>query len=159
GGGDISGYQGGSTFKIFTAIAALEEGMTLGTRINSPSRVTTRFPVSSRPCAPRWCPGNVNTAYMDGVRDMWSGFGRSVNPFFAQLCVRGRPEDSVDVASRMSITSRAASDATLPENAKGWVSFPLGVSATTPLDLATAYATVAAETISCEPIPIEELPT
>ncbi|MGH3680433.1 MAG: penicillin-binding protein [Natronosporangium sp.] len=159
GGGDITGYQGGSTFKLFTAIAALEEGLPLSTRINSPSRVTTRFPVSSGPCAPRWCPQNVNPSYMNGNRDMWSGFGRSVNTYFAQLIERVGPEKAVNVAKRLGIKFRASNDADLAERAAGWGSFTLGVSATTPLDLANAYATVAAEGVYCEPIPVEEIRT
>jgi len=90
---------------------------------------------------------------------MWSGFGRSVNTYFAQLIERVGPEKAVDVAERLGIKFRAQNDANLAENAEGWGSFTLGVSATTPLDLANAYATVAAEGIYCEPIPIEELRT
>jgi membrane peptidoglycan carboxypeptidase len=157
GGGDITGYQGGSTFKIFTAIAGLENGLPLGTRINSPTRVTTRFPVSSGPCAPRWCPQNVNPSYMNGARDMWSGFGRSVNTYFAQLMERVGPPNAVDVAQRLGIRFRASRDADLAADAAGWGSFTLGVSATTPLDLANAYATVAAEGEYCAPIPVEEI--
>lgn len=157
GGGDITGYQGGSTFKLFTAVAALEEGLPLSTRINSPTRVTTRFPVSSGPCEPRWCPQNVNPSYMNGNRDMWSGFGRSVNTYFAQLIERVGPEKAVNVAKRLGIEFRAENDAVLAENASSWGSFTLGVSATTPLDLANAYATVAAEGVYCEPIPVEEI--
>jgi membrane peptidoglycan carboxypeptidase len=159
GGGDIVGYQGGSTFKVFTAVAALEEGLPLNTRINSPTRVTTEFPVESGPCAPRWCPQNVSPSYMNGVRDMWSGFGRSVNTYFAQLIERVGPEHAVDVAERMGIKFRADSDANLADHPAGWGSFTLGVSATTPLDLANAYATLAAEGEYCEPIPVEEIRT
>jgi membrane peptidoglycan carboxypeptidase len=159
GGGDITGYQGGSTFKLFTAIAGLEEGFPLNTRIRAPTRVTTRFPVEEGPCAPHWCPQNVNPSYMNGVRDMWSGFGRSVNTYFAQLIERVGAEHAVDVAERMGIKFRAGNDATLAENPAGWGSFTLGVSSTTPLDLANAYATVAAEGTYCEPIPVEEIRT
>jgi membrane peptidoglycan carboxypeptidase len=159
GGGDIVGYQGGSTFKLFTAIAGLEQGLPLGTRINAPTRVTTRFPVEEGPCAPRWCPQNVNPPYMNGNRDMWSGFGRSVNTYFAQLVERVGPDRAVDAAKRMGIKFRAGSDAVLADNAAGWGSFTLGVSATTPLDLANAYATVAAEGVYCEPLPVEEIRT
>ncbi|MPZ26848.1 MAG: PASTA domain-containing protein [Micromonosporaceae bacterium] len=167
GGGDIVGYQGGSTFKLFTAIAALEEGLPLSTRINAPTRVTTRFPVSSGPCAPRWCPQNVNPSYMNGVRDMWSGFGRSVNTYFAQLVERVGPEKAVNVAERLGIKFRASGTAENPQDAqfaeeplsRSWGAFTLGVSSTTPLDLANAYATVAAEGVYCEPIPVEEIRT
>jgi membrane peptidoglycan carboxypeptidase len=159
GGGDITGYQGGSTFKLFTAIAALEEGYPLATSINAPGRVTTRFPVSSGPCAPYWCPQNAAPSYMNGRRNMWSGFGRSVNTYFAQLVERAGPDNAVDVARRMGIQFRAPEDQNLAENASTWGAFTLGVSDTTPLDLANAYATVAAEGVYCEPIPVSKIET
>ena len=53
GGGDLPGYQAGSTFKMFTLLAALERGMPLSTQINSPQRYRSKFttePGSPRPC-------------------------------------------------------------------------------------------------------------
>jgi membrane peptidoglycan carboxypeptidase len=96
---------------------------------------------------------------MDGNRDMWSGFGRSVNTYFAQLVERVGPDKAVDVAKRLGIQFRADSDSRLADNSATWGSFTLGVSATTPLDLANAYATVAAEGVYCKPLPVEEIRT
>ncbi len=42
GGGDLPGYQAGSTFKMFTMLAALEAGMPLDTAIDSPHRYQSR---------------------------------------------------------------------------------------------------------------------
>lgn len=160
GGGDVTGYQGGSTFKLFTMIAALEQGIPLAYTIDSPYRVTTKYAVDSGPasCGGRWCPVNYAES-VTGVHDMWSGMGRSVNTFFAQLIEQAGADNVVDVARRLGIKFRSSEDAELAARAEGWGAFTLGVSATTPLDLANAYATVSAGGIHCEPIPVEEIRT
>ena len=41
-----------------------------------------------------------------------------------------------------------------PEQANGWGAFTLGVADTTPLEMANAYATLAADGQYCEPLPV-----
>ncbi|GAB3863092.1 hypothetical protein GCM10029963_70900 [Micromonospora andamanensis] len=92
---------------------------------------------------------------MDGYRMMWDGFGRSVNTYFVWLAEQVGPEKVVEMAQRLGITFRAESDADFAANdAADWGAFTLGVAATTPLDLANAYATVAAEGTYCAPLPV-----
>ena len=42
GGGDLAGYQAGSTFKMFPMLAALDSGMTLSTSFNAPVPLPVR---------------------------------------------------------------------------------------------------------------------
>jgi membrane peptidoglycan carboxypeptidase len=91
---------------------------------------------------------------------MWTAFGRSVNTYFVPLQERVGAEKVVDVAKRFGVQFRQAEDARLatnPQFAHAWGAFTLGVSASTPLDIANAYATLAADGMYCAPTPIRKI--
>jgi membrane peptidoglycan carboxypeptidase len=157
GGGTIHGYQAGSTFKLFVVLAALEAGLPLDTEFDAPSRIVTRYPIAggSADCDGRWCPANADPYWMNGYRTMWNAFGRSVNTYFAWLTQKVGADRVVEMAERLGIRLRADSDARMArDGARDWGPFTLGVAATTPLDLAGAYAAVAAEGMWCAPTPV-----
>jgi membrane peptidoglycan carboxypeptidase len=153
GGGDMPGYQAGSTFKIFTMTAALDMGMPLNTVINSPYSIRTKYSGGgTSACGENWCPHNASAA-MTGLQTMWSGFGKSVNTYFVQLEERIGAEKAIRMAERLGLSWHTEVDQRLakPENANGWGSFTLGVADTTPLEMANAYATLAGDGLYCEP--------
>jgi membrane peptidoglycan carboxypeptidase len=162
--GDQYGYQFGSTFKFFTMVAALENGYPLDYTINAVSPFVSRFPIESGPasCGGYWCPVNANPSWMNGVRNMWSGFGRSVNTYFAALIQKVGPEKAVAAAKELGLTFRGnpnnfGTDAYFAAHADAWGAFTLGVTENTPMEMANALATLAADGKYCQPLPVEQI--
>ncbi|SDS35878.1 transglycosylase domain-containing protein [Actinoplanes derwentensis] len=161
GSADVPGYQAGSVFKVFTMIAALEAGMGLDTTINSPAKYKSQYPDSSSSgCGGYYCPSNAGASEA-GNFNMWTGFGKSVNTYFIPLQERVGADKVVDAAERFGIQFRSSDDAkrAAKEVANEWGAFSLGVSASTPLDIANAYATLAADGKYCAPTPIQQITT
>jgi membrane peptidoglycan carboxypeptidase len=164
GGGDITGYQAGSVFKMFTMVAALEQGMSLNTTIKAEGQYKSKYiiePGSPSACAGThfWCPQNSGGGEA-GVYNMWTGFGKSVNTYFVPLEERAGAQNAVAVAKRFGVQFRQPQDANFandPQSASQWGAFTLGVSASTPLDMANAYAVLAGDGMYCEPTPIEQI--
>ncbi|WP_026184767.1 penicillin-binding protein [Salinispora vitiensis] len=160
GGDGITGYQAGSTFKIFTVVAALEKSIPLSHTINAEHRFRSDYRIDKNsPAAcdgPYYCPENANLS-MAGVHNMWSAFGKSVNTYFVPLQQQVGADKVVEAAKKLGITFRSQEDLDLEKDADGWGAFTLGVSQTTPLELANAYATLGAEGLYCEPIPVQEI--
>ncbi|GIH16425.1 transglycosylase domain-containing protein [Rugosimonospora africana] len=158
GGGDINGYQAGSSFKVFTMVAALEQGVSLNYNIDTTSPYVSHYvidPGSPAACnGPHYCPVNDNPSWMNGSRNMWTGLGRSVNTYWVPMEEKIGAQNAVNAAKSLGIQFRAGNDAKLAANASQWGAFTLGVSATTPLDMANAYASLAADGKYCEPLPV-----
>ncbi|MFI6256456.1 penicillin-binding protein [Micromonospora zamorensis] len=160
GGDGITGYQAGSTFKMFTIVAALEKGIPLSYPINAQKQFKSEYIIQPGPAACPgtnfYCPTN-STESMAGPHNMWTAFGRSVNTYFVPLQQQVGAENVVKAAKRLGINFRSQEDLDLEKGAHQWGAFTLGVSQTTPLDLANAYATLAADGTYCEPIPVQEI--
>jgi len=167
------GYQTGSTYKMFTMLAALSEGKPLDTGFDAPVRYTTHYPVAQGPAGCSngqggydYCVTNDNnSSYMVGYRNMWTGFAHSVNTYFVWLEEQVGPQKAVDMAKKLGIKFKGdpkdapsetsgGSDAWRSNNADQWGAFTLGVAGTFPLELANAYATVAADGKYCAPNPV-----
>jgi membrane peptidoglycan carboxypeptidase len=152
---DAASKGAGSTYKTFTAAAALEAGIGAGTVISTPgNRYTSRVFKNGRE------PYTVENAgnYPDTL-DMVGALVRSSNTYFVALEDRlGSVEGPVRMAERMGMTfdqpNQSPAQQIIDEN-RG--SFTLGAEATSPLDLANAYATLGAQGTRCTPVPIVQV--
>jgi membrane peptidoglycan carboxypeptidase len=162
GGGSLPGYQAGSTFKMFTMLAALDRDRNLSTSYHAPHRLRSIYHTAwndAKACGGRqWCPQNASKA-MTGRHTMWSGFGKSVNTYFVQLEQDVGAKRAVRMAERLGLRWRTRIDRlqASPANANDWGAFTLGVADTTPLEMANAYATVAADGRFCAPLPVTSI--
>ncbi len=151
GGGTLPGYQAGSTFKMFPMLAALDAGMPLSTAFDSPYRYKSAV-------YDGWAPSNASGA-MTGRQTMWSGFGKSVNTYFVQLEEKIGADRGVHLAEQLGLRWRTDVDKeqASPAKAKKWGAFTLGVSDATPLEMANAYAAIAADGRYCEAMPVNSI--
>ena len=158
--GGGAGAAAGSTFKLFTLVAALEKGISPFTTINAPARKGfTGFRDCSGstlvgPGSGGYSPYNVGNSTSSGTFDMFRGAAYSVNTFFVELEKRAGLCETVDVARRLGVRHATGEKlgATLSSGANAEVaSFTLGSTEVSPLTLANAYATVSAHGVYCKP--------
>ncbi|SNS93934.1 Membrane carboxypeptidase (penicillin-binding protein) [Geodermatophilus saharensis] len=151
----------GSTYKTFTAAAALEAGIGAGTVITTPGDQYTSRVFRGPSCGGdreqsngMYCVQNVGD-YPDTL-DMVDALVRSSNTYFLALEDRlGSVEGPVRMAERMGMTFDQPTQNSADEIIDGnFGSFTLGAEATSPMDLANAYATLAAQGTRCTPTPV-----
>ncbi len=156
--GDSNGFQAGSTFKMFTAAAAIQDGISTAKSFNSPQTMTvpagTYFDCDGGGTS-AWPVKNSTGA---GTFDMVRGLRQSVNTYFAQLEKEVGLCESVKMAEKMGldVPYRKADGSPRPDNAVT-PSFTLGTMDVSTLDMAAAYATPAAGGVYCEPTPVAEI--
>jgi len=163
---DSGGYQFGSTFKLFTMLTALQQGSPLAETINTTNPYHSHYPVSSKspaacPGTSDYCPSNASKSEV-GPYNLWTGFGNSVNTFFVPLEEQVGAQNAVAMAKNLGINFRGDpnvqdTDANLAAHSQSWGAFTLGVASVSPLEMANAYATIAADGLYCDPTPVSEI--
>ena len=142
-----SGFQPGSSFKVFFLVAALEKGISPGKVYNSPARIT----IPDRRCYTGyntpWTLGNAGDGEA-GVFNMYQATAHSVNTYFAQLAMDVGIERGIEAARRMgiSVPPRGSKDYDDHWNVCSSV---LGVVPVSVLDMASAYGVLANNGVRC----------
>jgi penicillin-binding protein 1A len=135
--GGGSGRQPGSTFKPFVLEAALEKGITLGDRYAAPPKIDLNVD------GEQWPVSNYGGESF-GDLTVAQATANSVNTVYAQLLAQVGPKAVADAATKLGI------DAKLDVHP----AIALGVEEVSPLDLASAYLTLADDGTKVEPYAI-----
>jgi penicillin-binding protein 1A len=128
--------QTGSSFKVFTLAAAVKQDIPLGSVWNGPGVMVIGDPRCAGLDGRPWEVGNYGDATA-GTMTLLDATARSVNTIFAQLVVRVGPPAVVEMAQKMGIESQLAPVC----------SITLGSQSVTPLEMTSAFATLAARGI------------
>jgi len=134
--------QPGSSFKPFVLASALEQGLTLANVFEGGSSITV--PTDSGP----WRVDNYNNASFPNLT-LLEATVFSVNVVYAQVVDLIGPEAVVAVAKAAGISS----------DLQPFHSIALGAQEVSPLDMASAYGTFAAEGIHVDPILVTAIET
>jgi penicillin-binding protein 1A len=143
--------QPGSTFKTFVLTAAVEQGINPDTTyyVSAPFTYKTH-PAGNCDDGTWWCVHTYANDYY-GWSSIRSATLRSDNSVYAQLTLDVGPQKVAEMARRMGVRSQ------LDVNGAYVPSIGLGSIAISPLDLATAYSTLAAGGVHAEPMAIRRV--
>lgn len=157
--GGAEGFQAGSTFKAYVAAAALEKGVPMTKRYNSPSPMdfsgdsfqscegTVQVPQGYRP---------KNSTRSGSNMPMDYAMAWSVNTYFLQL---GRDVGMCDTSKMMDKLGVKLSDGEKMTSQSTIFSLPLGSVDVTPLSMTEAYSTLAADGLHCNPVIVDSITT
>jgi membrane peptidoglycan carboxypeptidase len=157
---DAASQGSGSTYKTFVAAAALERGFSQYYTLTTGDPYTSR--VYSGPCEGRDTNGKYcvrNAGRYPATLDLERALYMSSNTYFLGLeDALGSIEQPVRMAEAMGMRfdrpNQFPADQIIAEN-RG--SFTFGTDATSPLDLASAYNTLAANGTQCDPSPVLDI--
>jgi penicillin-binding protein 1A len=143
--------QPGSTFKTFVLTAAVERGLDPGSTYYVSAPFTYR-PSALGSCEDEtwWCVKTYDSSY-SGWTSVERATLRSDNSVFAQLTLDVGPRRVADLARRLGVRSRLDVRGQYPP------ALGLGSVAVSPLDMASAYATLAAGGVYTEPTAIRKV--
>jgi len=145
--------QPGSTFKMIVLATALSEGISPSTEyLSAPFKYDPSETGSCDTDPPTaWCPETFDHTYV-GATSIENGTLRSDNTVYARLTLDVGPENVAQMAYKLGVRTdlRTTEGAYVP-------SMGLGSRVVTPLDLASAYSTIAAGGVYSKPMAIRRV--
>jgi penicillin-binding protein 1A len=138
----LNGRGTGSAFKPFVLAAALTQGIPLSEIIPAPACIHLDPPTGP------WDPCNADPGEgVPGGTNLIEGTVHSFNTLYAQLMLQVGPQNGVDMAKKLGITSTL----------KALPSAVLGANDVTPLDMASAYGSFANRGVHVAPVMIKKI--
>ena len=134
------GRPAGSSFKPLVLAAALENGITLDRVYRAPSHLTIPLPTGD------WEVENYEGT-AGGSATLFEATVRSYNTVYAQVIMDVGPEKAMDTARRLGVRSTL----------HPYPSSVLGTNDVHPIDMATAYATLANRGMRVDPVFVTEI--
>ncbi|QDP97718.1 PASTA domain-containing protein [Microlunatus elymi] len=158
--GGGQGFQAGSTFKAFTAAAALQKGIPIAKKFDAKKTMNfggAHFDSCERRTSIAGDWKVSNSTGRSGEMDMAKAAAWSVNTYFVQLELATGMCDVTRMAAEVGAQSSVQSAPITSYDDKP--SFTLGTVEVSPLSMAEAYATFASGGIHCDPIIISKITT
>jgi len=150
--GGSTGRPTGSAAKMFTLVGALEKGISPNKGYSAPECVSIRTGDNEKP----WKPCNAADGEAFGSISLSAATAASVNTVFAQVIEEIGPETWVDVALRMGIRCCRAT-APSEEPLLPVLSATIGTNPSNPLEMASAYGTLAFGGRHVQPVPVSKI--
>ncbi|GAA4022863.1 transglycosylase/D,D-transpeptidase PonA2 [Allokutzneria multivorans] len=163
----------GSIYKLFTAAAALEQGMAITDSVTAPPTFTSSTFLGGGASCPagergvrRYCVRNNEGSDYPPRMTLQDALATSPNTTFVQLLEKVGVGAAVDMAQRLGLRSLATTVATEDKKKRtvgkffteqNFGSFTLGPTPTSTLELANVGATLASAGTWCPPSPVEEV--
>jgi membrane peptidoglycan carboxypeptidase len=163
----VQPFGAGSTYKIFTAAAAIQQGMNIDTMLDAPPMYTS--PIYKTGAVP-YTVGNA-AGVQPGPRTLQMALATSPNTTFVALEERVGLSNVVDMASRLglrqgmndvnasgqSLKADGSNGPSLAESVtrRNIGAFTLGYTPTSVLELSNVAATIVSDGVYCPPDPIE----
>ena len=148
--GGSSGFQVGSTYKMFTLLQWLASGRSPDAMVNGTRHTQTTWTQCGQTIERAWTPKNDSP----GQRGMYSvrnATAQSVNAAYSSMAAQLDLCDIRDVAARLGVHPARGGD--LPANPAA----VLGTTSIAPLTMAAAYAGVANGGVYCAPVVIDQV--
>ncbi|MFD3532708.1 transglycosylase domain-containing protein [Streptomyces sp. NPDC058664] len=154
-GGSTYGFQVGSTFKPFTAAAALEKGISPAQSYSTPWKIKVNESgfrdCKGSPGANREWELQNELESEAGSWDMTSALGKSINTYFVLL------EEQVGLCETAQMAKKLGYARGDGKPLDVTPALTLGSQVSTPLAMASAYATFANRGLHCTPVAIESI--
>jgi len=150
--GGSSGFQVGSTYKVFALAEWLKQGHTLSDRVsgNETTWDMSTFPNSCTTLGGEWEPANDGSS-RPGTMSVQSALTNSVNNAFVAMAQQMDLCQIKDTAQSLGVHRADGADLdTQPSSV-------LGTNEIAPLTMAAAYAGIAANGLYCTPVAIDRI--